>query len=131
MEFHSGQTRMVMLLGRWALKIPHLSNGWKFFLLGMLANENERLWSGYDERLCPVLWCTPFGLLLCMRRAEPWMSDEPPEMPGLPFLDLQPTNFGTLNGKAVSIDYGETIESIRCPDCQRWWDECEEFKDVT
>ena len=130
MQFRSGQTRMVLLLGRWALKVPHLGNGWKFFLLGMLANENERLWNGYDDRLCPVLWCAPLGLLLCMRRAEPWNEKEPPDMPGLPFLDHQPTNFGILNGKTVSIDYGETIESIRCPDCGRWWDECDEFKDV-
>lgn len=127
MKVRKGQTRVVLLAGKWAFKIPRISNGWKFFLLGMLANENERLWSGYDQRLCPVLWSSPLGLLLCMKRAEPWLSEQLPDMPGLPFLDMQPENFGILNGVAVSIDYGETIESIRCPECDRWWDECKEF----
>lgn len=96
----------------------------------ILSDGNERQWSGYDERLCPVLWCSPLGLLLCMRRAEPWNEEKVPEMPGLPFLDPQPTNFGILDGKVVSIDYGETIESIQRPACGKWWDECEEIKDV-
>lgn len=95
--------------------------------MGMLANANERRWSGYDPRLCPVLWMAPFGLAMCMRRAEPWPLETCPEMVGLPFLDPQPSNFGLLDGEAVSIDYGETIESIRCPECGKWWDECIEL----
>lgn len=125
MKFCSGQTRMVLLAGRWAFKIPHVGNGWRFFLLGLLANVNERRWSGFDRRLCPVLWSLPLGLLVCMRRAEPWPDDGSfPHMVGLPFLDPQVQNFGILDGEPVSFDYGETIESIKCPDCGRWWDEC-------
>lgn len=126
MRTAAGQTRRVLLVGGWALKVPRARNGWRFFLMGMLANANERRWSGFDARLCPVLWCGPFGLLLCMRRAEPLDAD-PPEMPSLPFLDMKRENFGLLEGRVVSVDYGETIESIRCPQCGRWWDECEEL----
>lgn len=125
MKLKSGQTRTVLLVGRFAIKFPRIANGWRFFLMGMLANVNERRWSGFDARLCPVLWCAPLGLMLCMRRAEPWPDDQPPpEMKGLPFLDSQSSNFGVLDGAVVSIDYGETIESILCPQCGRWWDEC-------
>lgn len=130
-KVRSGQTRTVLLIGRWAIKVPRLANGWRFFLMGMLANANERRWSGFDDRLCPVLWCAPMGLMLCMRRAEPWPDGEPlPEMKSLPFLDHQTSNFGLLDGKVVSIDYGETIESIRCPDCGKFWDECDGLKSV-
>lgn len=124
MKLRSGQTRVVLLVGKVAIKFPRPFHGWKFFLMGMLANINEKEWSGFDYRLCQVFWSFPMGLALCMRRAEPWPEDAPlPEMLGLPFLDMQPSNFGTVEGVAVSIDYGETIESIRCPDCGTWWDE--------
>ena len=126
MRVCKGQTRVVLLIGKSAFKFPRISNGWRFFLLGMLANANEKKWSGFDKRLCPVLWCAPFGLMLRMRRADPWPNDGSfPRMVGLPFLDPQIANFGILDGEPVSIDYGETIESILCPDCGRWWDECE------
>lgn len=128
MEIRSGQTRTVFLAGKYAIKVPRMSNGWRFFLMGMLANANEKRWSGFDKRLCPVLWCAPFGLMLCMMRAEPWPDGKELPSDNLPFLDPQESNFGILNGEAVSIDYGETIESILCPACGKWWDECEEFK---
>jgi len=132
MKLRAGQTRVVLLVGKWAIKVPHFYNGWRFFLMGMLANANEKRWNGFDKRLCPVLWCSPFGLMLCMKRAKPWPSDMPlPKMGSLPFLDPQTSNFGLLDGRPVSIDYGETIESIRCPDCGKWWDECDKLKSVS
>jgi len=131
MQIRQGQTRIVLLIGKWALKFPHILNGWRFFLLGLLANINERRWSGHDKRLCPVLWAFPMGFLLRMRRAELWPQDGSfPHMVGLPFLDPQVANFGMLDGEPVSLDYGTMIESIKCPDCGRWWDECEAFNEV-
>ncbi len=121
MKLRGGQTRKVLLVGRWAVKVPNPSS-WKQFVMGILANLNERGWSGYDDRLCPVLWASRTGLLLVMRRAGALVG-EVPDMPGLPFLDMKAENFGVLEDRVVSVDYAETIESMKCPECERFWDE--------
>lgn len=68
-----GATRTVILVGRWAVKLPRLGAGWRPFLRGLCANGIEREWwrDTRDPRLCPVLFGVPGGWLLVMPRCEP------------------------------------------------------------
>ena len=66
-----GITRTVFLVGHLAIKVPQHNYGWEKFLRGLLANLQEKLWGrGYDERLCPVLWASPGGWIIVMRRVD-------------------------------------------------------------
>jgi hypothetical protein len=69
--------------------------------------------------LCPVVWCSPFGLLLVARAAEPLTLAErndlldnegfpdwdyvPPDE-GQPF-EWKPSDWGWFKGRLVAIDY--------------------------
>lgn len=104
----TGITRTVVLTKTLAIKIPCLRYGWSIFLTGILCNLNERLWWNitHDERLCPVIFSEPIGLLLVMKRC-PDVDHLPPkeDFDCLP-LDYKIDNFGYLNGKVVLRDYG-------------------------
>lgn len=66
-----GVTREVFLIGAFAIKLPSF-RGWRFFLMGLLANLQEREFAktGWPE-LCPVLWMAPGGFLSIMPRCQP------------------------------------------------------------
>lgn len=68
----TGIMREVFLIGRWAVKVPKLTRGWRNFLQGLLANMQERELSrrGYPQ-LCPVVFSIPGGWLVVMPRVEP------------------------------------------------------------
>jgi hypothetical protein len=117
-QIKDGVTRRVFLIGRWAFKIPH-PRSWKFFLLGLLANMQEREWSSFSERLCPVRWALPGGWLVVMPRAEPISDDDWALL--LPILGYEAfinhndcrlpveqkrCSFGLLEGRLVAVDYG-------------------------
>lgn len=103
-----GIMRTVILVGPWAIKFPR-PRWWAMFLRGFLANIHEGYyWSNTkDRRLCPVVWVALGGLVVVMRRAEPWPVDEP-----LPLnldrvtFDVKPDNLGVLAGQPVLVDYG-------------------------
>lgn len=112
-----GVTREVFLIGRWALKVPKLTKGWRMFLSGLLANMQERDFgrNGW-EQLCPVVFSLPGGWLVVMRRASvltlrEWHSFDAEDFivngPGamLP-VENKPDSFGRLDGRIVAIDYG-------------------------
>ncbi len=114
MKITSGASRVVILVGRWAIKLPHLGHGWRRFCLGMVANMDERLWSGFDERLCPVLFCAPLGLFLVMRRVDRVLhSESEVEEIGVRefFADVpvaqdeNPDNYGYIGNRLVCVDY--------------------------
>jgi hypothetical protein len=49
-----GVSRVVICIGRWALKIPKLTRGWRQFLIGLLANMQERdLWKRRSQNYVP------------------------------------------------------------------------------
>ena len=110
-----GTTRTVWLIGRWAIKVPSCCK-WRLFLHGLLANLQERSFSATRwAKLCPVLWSTPGGWLLVMRRArpltraewdafdpEPWCQEEDYVIPAEHKMD----SFGVLDGRIVAVDYG-------------------------
>lgn len=111
MRIEHGTTRIVFLIGRWALKMPNLLFGIR---RGCLANRNEwNRWCWYpDERLCPVLWMSSFGLLLVMPRAallsneDAWAIADTGLFSGLPPDACNPANIGLLHGRPVTFDYG-------------------------
>lgn len=106
--FDGGITRKVLLIHRWAIKIPTLRYGWAKLIQGLLANIQERIWSGSDNRLCPVVFSIPGGWLNVMPRARVCKPDELDyaDFRSLPFGDFKPDNFGWLDGHVVMIDYG-------------------------
>ena len=108
MKIKTGVTRIVLLVNKFAIKLPSFRNGWRCFLQGILANEQERVWSAglIDDRLCPVIISSRFGFWLAMRRADE-ITELPPRenFNGLP-LDYKLSNFGLLDGRIVLVDYG-------------------------
>ncbi len=106
MQLIRGITRWVILTKNSAIKLPSF-RGWKFFLMGLLANLQEQFWwvETRDPRLCPVKFCLS-GFLLVMPRVEVCIEEvDYSYYEGLP-LDPKPINFGIYKGKIVLIDYG-------------------------
>lgn len=108
----NGCTRIVLLVGKFAIKIPNFSYCHRHFLQGCLANWKEREYSKLFPD-CPkvnkALFCSWFGLVSIQKRVEVLerhLTKEEVEY----FKDVCPTdikndNFGILKGKVVCIDY--------------------------
>lgn len=110
-----GVTRTVILVGRLALKFPAVGE-WRLFLLGLLANMQERQFgrAGWPE-LCPVLWSIPGGWLVVMARAREMTTEEFEAFDFDRFVlggtyvvpvERKADSFGWLDGRVVAIDYG-------------------------
>lgn len=119
MELNSkGATRLVLLTKRYAFKIPRMSTI-RSFLWGMLSNMQERDFSKCeDERLCPVLFSLPMGLLVVMPRLRELTEEEfedfneytwqhPQANVMLIPSESKPSSYGwTSEDKVQAIDYG-------------------------
>lgn len=119
MSIKSGVSRIVLLIGRYAIKIPRCNRGDDFFVLGMQGNILERERWRASKRdypnghpaLAPIYFCFPFGLLLIMKRYR-MMLDRPltrEEIAALPFINVDNNgNNAALDeqGRIVIIDYG-------------------------
>lgn len=114
MKIYPGTTRKVFIIKDKAYKIPYITRGWYTFIYGIMCNLNEkRTWrwnsgkyeSGYSHLLCPVLWCSWFGLCLVMPRVEHLTKD--PDYGLFKHFegDDKRPNYGKLNGVIVKIDY--------------------------
>jgi hypothetical protein len=105
-------SRTVFLIGPWAIKVPSLRNGQRFFLKGLLGNqlEYEHWKSERHKQLGQVLWCLPFGIMLCMRRYYVFVDRQltPEEKTAFPFLnvDAHSRNIAFDHGIPTLIDYG-------------------------
>lgn len=117
-----GVTRTVLLVGRWAVKVPTLRGiGPSPMTMrgrvagvcrGILANQSELTWhetDGFRGRVAPVLRSWLWGVVQIYPRCEP-------APPGslLFYLDPDPgdgvdegkyENFGLLDGRLVRVDY--------------------------
>lgn len=114
-QIRRGVTRTVLLIGRWAIKVPSLcthDQGLKgalwSFCRGVSANQSEAEWSGYHEGLCPVVF-TAAGLLNVYPRCQPVEQDlADADYDAIGFAgptDRKPANVGILNGRRVWLDY--------------------------
>jgi hypothetical protein len=99
-ETRSGTYRVVVLIRRWALKLPRV----RHFGAGLLANRRERMLArtGWPQ-LCPVLLADPLGLFLVMRRTRPLTDKE--------WADLGPFGVVDLFTRSVEIIPGEAKRS--------------------
>jgi hypothetical protein len=121
-----GVTRMVFLIGNYAIKIPRLNYGWEKFIAGIYSNLSE-----YDcwrwtkcEYLCPVLFSFG-GFILVMPKVDvfPETEDAWSEIDkAIPMDDRddhKPNNYGRLNGKIVCIDYPYWKINARWTACKK------------
>lgn len=110
-----GITRTVLLVGKWAIKVPSLRAHeagltgllWSISR-GILANQSELEWSG-QPGLCPVRFSFS-GVVNIYPRCQP-VEHEPTEAEYdaiAPFSgpsDRKPHNIGLLDGAMVWLDY--------------------------
>lgn len=118
-----GTTRIVFLVGRYAIKLPRIYS-WKCFLRGLLANMDERLWyksspKEWKMKMAPSLFCIA-GFILIQKRASPLNCDEYEnlditEYKPLP-MDNKISNFGWLHNRIVLVDYADS--RYFCSDCE-------------
>lgn len=111
-----GCTRLVILIGPWAIKLPRFGYGWRLGLTGLLCNMAEvRAWTMRAPELCPIVAHVPGGFALVMRRARPLTEAEWTAFDFDRFCDPGPyvvpaerkrDSFGVLDGRIVAVDYG-------------------------
>jgi hypothetical protein len=112
-----GATREVFIFKRFVVKIPSFRS-WRLFLHGILANLQEKTFSGAHPMLMPVLFCLA-GFILVMPKCEQVFEQEEllliealdkqknDDWYGFLESDFKPMNFGIYNGQVVKIDYGD------------------------
>ncbi len=115
MKVANGCTRKVFLIGKYAIKIPQISYQWRHFLLGLLANMQEKHFSDMkDDRMCPVLFAAWGGWILIMPRCEELSNCQYHSINISEFwegqfkvpVEQKQSSFGIYKGKIVAIDYG-------------------------
>lgn len=111
-----GVTRLVLLIGKYAIKIPNFTYSHQNFLSGCLANHNERLfckqYKGMPQldKVAYTYYSSLFGLLNIQRRAEIVPFDISSDRSIRESFrgvchDFKNENFGFINDKIVCIDY--------------------------
>lgn len=121
----TGINRTVLLIGRWAVKVPSLRGGSTggvrgrvhTFARGILANASEYQWhdfEGWHGKVAPVLHSWLGGLVQVYPRCEPLSDDDRGPLPRLEPCpgDVKPDNYGRLNGRVVRLDYDMTGERV-------------------
>lgn len=120
----TGASRTVILIGRYAVKVPSLRGAMTrdargrvaSFATGILANQSEYLWSRYRPwagRVAPVLHSWLLGLVQVYPRCAPLddADDDERGRAALPRLepdpgDVKADNYGRLpDGRIVRLDY--------------------------
>lgn len=116
MKVARGASRIVVLSGSRAFKMPTCRN-WRQFLRGLLANMDEaEFYKRGADGLCPVVFALPGGWLTVMARADPLSDQEwapiewhPPDVfsGGQPVeIEHKRSSWGTVGGQIVAVDYG-------------------------
>lgn len=116
-----GYTRVVLQVGPWVIKVPRVDRGARQFVLGLLANLQERDLSrsaGDDTRLARTHFAAPLGLVAVAERIRgPVIGRrlEPAELFDLPLQEFSgesgvDDNGGNVmrrgDGSLVVVDYG-------------------------
>lgn len=118
MPIKRGVSRTVLLVGRWAVKLPSWRNGAIFWLRGLLANclEAERWQLSHHPHLARVIWCAPLGVIQVMVRYDRLVGVPLPQGALAVFPFIQPAwcidNNGANiavadDGRLILIDYGD------------------------
>lgn len=111
----TGVTRTVILIGRYAVKVPSLRGGSSGARLeslcwGILANRSERQWHDYEGwrgAVAPVVGSWLGGAVQVYPRCLPLPLGARGPLPRLEPCpgDVKPDNFGILDGRVVRLDY--------------------------
>lgn len=110
--------RTVLLIGRYAIKVPNMTND-QTFVRGMLSNvlEHNRWNRSKHPALMPVVFKLPFGLLLIMKRADIILERKLTvcEVDTLPIyaFDNNGKNAGIHNNRLVIFDYGAPDNKLK------------------
>jgi hypothetical protein len=116
MRTELGATRKVFVFKRFVIKVPNTQE-YRLFLHGILANFQEKLWSGYHADLARVLWCSFLSLVLVMERADVISDDDSlleqleakyadDDLKEFLLRDHKSSNWGYIGNRLVKIDYG-------------------------
>lgn len=123
MKYAEGVTRKVFIFSKFVVKIPNFKE-LRLFLSGILANLQEKQWSGIHPDLARVLFCSWFGLVLVMEKAEVCAERMGEDESWGPFIEMleerykddefkefilsdgKPYNWGYIGNRLVKIDYG-------------------------
>lgn len=108
----TGITRTVVLIGRYAVKVPSLRGGstgarMASFCQGVLANQSERQWydyEGWSGCVAPVLHSWLGGVVQVYPRCGSSGGRYAPDLDPSPG-DRKADNCGVLNGRLVWVDY--------------------------
>jgi hypothetical protein len=110
-------SRLVLLVGTYAVKLPRCTYGWRKFLHGLLGNMSETKFGTVGlVGVCPVVFAVPGGWLLVARRAKVMSNEEFASFDAALFCSREGyyipaehknDSFGWLDGAIVAIDYGE------------------------
>lgn len=108
----NGVTRIVLLIGGWAIKIPNFTCQMNHFLLGCYSNWRERQYwkafKGTNIQIAPSYWCSWFGLIQIQKRLLPLERDltkEEVEYFKDITTDIKMQNFGLYEKRIVCVDY--------------------------
>ncbi len=106
MMIKAGRTRIVILIYKWAIKIP----GYRFFY-GIKADRREAYYPK-DHRVCPVIASFFFAFIIVMPRADriaSWKDWEDLNYNDWCDVtsDIFPQNLGWFGDQMQIIDYGK------------------------
>lgn len=109
MTVRKGQSRAVLLVGKWAAKVPRLAS-WRQTLWGLLSNLSERE-RRHTEGTAPILWAAPLGLVVVQARCEPVPPgvEVPPNVRALAGYDDKPCSYGMHAGRVVAVDFHGSV----------------------
>lgn len=130
MKISRGTTRVTLLIGKFAFKIPILNRSVKHFVKGWLGNIDENVYwkKTHNQKLCPIYFSL-FGLVNIMPKADK-VDYSASEFDKRVILDYFSDcdvnidvcsgwrNYGMYKGELVMIDYAADRESgDQCSDC--------------
>ena len=112
-------TRTVIVLKKYVIKFPTFKT-YELFLNGLLANIQEKKFSGTHKDLAKVKYCNKYGLFLLMEKANvlpnsvdyndflKYLKDKyrNDDMKSFMLSDMKVNNWGYINNRIVKIDYG-------------------------
>lgn len=110
----TGYNRIVIILPKIVIKLPNILNGSRAFVHGLMHNlkESELYYESYgDPQLGRVYFCSPFGLMLVMKRYTNVLTETLSEadLQNLPISnpDRKIGNYAQdEQGRIIVLDYG-------------------------
>jgi len=129
MKLYKGSSRLVILIGNYAIKFPRLDNGMLMFLYGCYGNYCERIWYKIWERcskenddkytlaskklemICPTVFSLWFGIMSIQYRCQLIKEGQIPdsfkeECSRLNLSeDVKIENVGFYKDRLVLVDY--------------------------